>query len=133
MVATDAASDLGRLAADDLRPSEFLYFTWRDAKGRPLGENDYLPKPYKAYDLPEAKVTARWDNKDGAPTLVLKADKPALFVTVTTDIPGYFSDNAITLLPGREVRLGFTPRLGAKPTQKALASGLRIGHLRQTY
>ncbi|HWA17864.1 MAG TPA: glycoside hydrolase family 2 protein [Devosia sp.] len=132
-VSPDAAAELGRLAAGDLRPTEFLYFSWRGAGGRLLGENDYFPRPYKAYDFSEAKVTTRWDSKGGAPVLILKADKPALFVTATTGIPGYFSDNAITLLPGREVRLSFTPRQGAKATQKALASTLRIGHLRQTY
>ena len=55
------------------------------------------------------------------------------FVTATTDVPGYFSDNAVTLLPGRETRLTFTPRLGAKVSRNALASGLKVRHLRQTY
>ena len=65
--------------------------------------------------------------------LVHKADKPAVFGTATTDVPGYFSGNSVTLLPGRETRLGFTPRHGAKVTQKALAAGLRVRHLRWTY
>jgi beta-mannosidase len=39
----------------------------------------------------------------------------------------------VTLLPGRETRLGFTPRHGARVTQKALASGLKVRHLRETY
>ena len=65
--------------------------------------------------------------------LTLSADKPAVFVTATTDVPGYFSDNAVTLLPGRETRLTFTPRHGAKVTQKALAAGLKVRHLRETY
>ena len=56
-----------------------------------------------------------------------------MFVTATTDVPGYFSDNAVTLLPGRETRLTFTPRLGAKVSRNALASGLKVRHLRQTY
>ena len=56
-----------------------------------------------------------------------------MFVTATTDVPGYFSDNAVTLLPGRETRLSFTPRHGAKVTQKALAAGLKVRHLRETY
>jgi beta-mannosidase len=56
-----------------------------------------------------------------------------MFVTVTADVPGYFSDNAMTLLPGRETRLTFTSRRGAKVTQKALASGVRVRHLRETY
>jgi beta-mannosidase len=65
--------------------------------------------------------------------LVLSADEPALFVTVTASTPGYFSDNALTLLPGREVRLTFTPRKGAVVSRTALAESLGVGHLRQTY
>ena len=56
-----------------------------------------------------------------------------MFVTATTEVPGYFSDNAVTLLPGREARLTFTPRHGARVGQKALASGLKVRHLRETY
>jgi beta-mannosidase len=39
----------------------------------------------------------------------------------------------VTLLPGRQTRLTFTPRREAKVTQKALASGLKVRHLRETY
>jgi beta-mannosidase len=49
------------------------------------------------------------------------------------EVPGYFSDNALTLLPGREARLTFTPRLGTKVNPKALANGLCVAHLRQSY
>ena len=65
--------------------------------------------------------------------LTLTSDRPALFVTATADIAGYFSDNAVTLLPGRETRLTFTPRFGAKVNAKALAKGLKVSHLRETY
>ena len=71
-------------------------------------------------------MKASWSGGDKAPVLTLTTDKPALFVTATVDVPGYFSDNAVTLLPGRETRLAFTPRLGAKVTQKALAAGLKV-------
>ena len=132
-VSPDASAELARIALDDLKPSEFLFFAWRDKAGNLIGENDYFPQPYKAYDMPQAKVSSRWESADGKPVLVLKSDKPAVFVTATTDVPGYFSDNSVTLLPGRETRLSFTPRHGAKVTQKALASGLKVRHLRETY
>ncbi len=77
-------------------------------------------------------MTSRWETIDGNPILVLQSDKPAFFVTATTGIPGFFSDNAVTLIPGRETRLGFTPRHGAKAEQKSLAAGLRIQHLTST-
>jgi beta-mannosidase len=78
-------------------------------------------------------VKASWSGGDKAPVLTLTSDKPAVFVTATVDVPGYFSDNAVTLLPGREVKLSFTPRKGAKVTKNALAKGLRLSHLRETY
>ncbi|MEO8757341.1 MAG: glycoside hydrolase family 2 protein [Devosia sp.] len=132
-VSPDASSELARIALSDLKPSEFLFFSWRDKSGNLIGENDYFPRPYKAYDMPQAPVISRWESADGKPVLVLKADQPAVFVTASTDVPGYFSDNAVTLLPGRETRLSFTPRHGAKVTQKALASSLTVRHLRETY
>jgi len=132
-VSPDKAGELARIALEDLKPSEFLFFSWRDKAGKLLGENDYFPQPYKAYDIPQARVTSRWESSAAGPVLVLKSDKPAVFVTATTDVPGYFSDNAVTLLPGRETRLTFTPRHGAKLSQKALASGLKVRHLRETY
>ena len=129
----DKAIVATRIALDDLGPNEFLFFSWTGEDGKLLGENDYFPKPYKAYEIGEASVTAVWSSGDTGPVLTLTADRPAVFVTATVDVPGYFSDNAVTLLPGRECRLTFTPRHGAAVTQDALAAGLRLSHLRETY
>jgi len=129
----DKAIVATRIALDDLGPNEFLFFSWTGEDGKLLGENDYFPKPYKAYEVGEASVTAVWSSGDTGPVLTLTADRPAVFVTATVDVPGYFSDNAVTLLPGRECRLSFTPRHGATVTQDALAAGLKLSHLRETY
>ena len=118
----------GSLAAD-----EFLFFSWRDAKGNLLGENDYFPKPYKAYELVQPKVRAAWSDVDGQFVLTLTSDQPALFVTATVDIPGYFSDNAVTLLPGRHTELTFTPRHGAKPSAAELVKSLKVRNLSETF
>jgi beta-mannosidase len=132
-VSPDAAGVVARVPLDGLADGEFLFFSWRGRDGALLGENDFFPRAYKYFDLPQAEVTATWSGGDEAPVLTLTTDKPALFVTATVELPGYFSDNALTLLPGRETRLAFTPRLGAKVTQKALAAGLKVRHLRETY
>lgn len=129
----DKAVVATKLKLADLGPNEFLFFSWTAEDGKLLGENDYFPKAYKAYELGEAKVKASWSGGDKAPVLTLTSDKPAVFVTATVDVPGYFSDNAVTLLPGREVKLSFTPRHGAKVTKDALAASLKVGHLRETY
>ena len=129
----DRAIVAARIPLGKLGENEFLYFSWRDKEGNLLGENDYMPRAYKSYELPHARVKAKWSGGDKAPVLTLTTDKPAMFVTATVDVPGYFSDNAVTLLPGRETRLSFTPRHGARVTQKALAASLQIRHLRETY
>src|SRR3569833_3053068 len=77
MVPPDGAVELASLALGALKPCEFLFFACRDKAGKLLGENDYFPRPYKAYDMPEARVTSKWESSDAGPVLVLKADKPA--------------------------------------------------------
>ncbi|MCF1741783.1 beta-mannosidase [Paradevosia shaoguanensis] len=132
-IGPNAAAELARIPLSKLGDGDFLFFSWTGEDGRSLGENDYFPRAYKYYDLPEARVKATWSSVEGAPVLALTTDRPAFFVTASVDLPGHFSDNALTLLPGRETRLTFTPRKGAKPTQKALSSTLRLRHLRETY
>src|SRR5690606_14485859 len=122
----DAAIPLAEIAFADLAADEFLFFSWRDSEGRLLGENDYFPRPYKAYELPLPTVTGQWADRNDQPVLTLETDKPALFVTATVDAPGYFSDNALTLLPGTKVDLTFHPRHGATPTAADLAPSLRL-------
>jgi beta-mannosidase len=129
----DKAVVATHIALADLAPNEFLFFSWTDDNGTLLGQNDFFPKPYKSYDLGKATVTAAWSGSDEAPILTLVADAPALFVTATVDVPGYFSDNALTLLPGEETHLTFTPRRGAKVSKSELARGLKLSHLRETY
>lgn len=132
-IGPDAAIAVTRVAVSDLEADEFLFFAWKDAQGRVIGENDYFPQPYKAYELVDARVTSRWSDRDGQPVLTLETDRPALFVTATVDAPGYFSDNALTLLPGRAVELVFHPRHGAAVTSAELAASLKLGHLAQTF
>ncbi len=130
-VPLSGAVTVGTVSLSDLAEDEFLFFRWADANGRPLGENDFFPRAYKYYDLPSANVTSRWTEDDGKPVLVLSADKPAFFVTATADVAGYFSDNAVTLLPGEERRLTFTPRNGTELS--APQESLVVRHLAQTY
>jgi len=132
-ISPDGAITLAELPFADLAEDEFLFFSWRDAKGNLLGENDYFPKPYKAYELVEPKVRAAWSDVDGRFVLTLTSDQPALFVTATVDIPGYFSDNAVTLLPGRQTELTFTPRHGAKPSPAELVQTLKVRNLSETF
>src|SRR5690606_32818480 len=112
-VGPDGAVAIVALAATDLAEDEFLFFTWSDETGRALGENDYFPRPYKAYELEQPTISATLADREGRAVLTLETDKPAFFVTASVDVPGYFSDNALTLLPGRRAELVFHPRHGA--------------------
>jgi beta-mannosidase len=132
-VGPDAAITAATIPAADLAEDEFLYFVWKDAQGRVLGSNDYFPKAYKAYDLPEAKLSAKWSDRDGQAILTLESDSPAFFVSASVDAPGYFSDNALTLLPGEPVSLTFVPRHGATVTSAELAPSLSLRHLAETF
>ncbi len=132
-VGADAAIEVCSLIAADLAEDEFLFFSWRDAAGKLLGENDYFPKPYKAYELVTPAITADWSDRDGKAVLTLQADKPALFTTASVDVPGHFSDNALTLLPGRPVELTFHPRHGASVTSADLSASLKVRNLAETF
>lgn len=132
-VGPDAALAMANLSIAELADDEFLFFVWTDEKGNVLGENDYFPKPYKAYELVEANVSAKWSDRDGKAVLTLEADRPAFFATASVDVPGYFSDNALTLLPGRPVELVFYPRHGATATSSDLSASLKVRHLAETF
>ncbi|MEO5806057.1 glycosyl hydrolase 2 galactose-binding domain-containing protein [Devosia sp.] len=132
-IGSDAAIEVKSLASADLAEDEFLFFSWKDAKGNLLGENDFFPRPYKAYDVPQPRIKSTWSTVDDQPVLTLSTDKPAVFVTATVDVPGYFSDNAVTLLPGRETQLTFTPRHGAKVAAAELKKSLKVRNLAETF
>jgi len=132
-VGADAAIAVTAVAAAELAADEFLLFTWKDAAGRVLGENDYFPRPYKAYELARPRIEAGWTDRDGRAVLRLETDRPAFFVTATVDVPGYFSDNAFTLLPGRPTEIVFQPRHGATVRAADLAGSLVVRNLAETF
>lgn len=129
----ESASELVRVPLEVMGEDGFLVFDWRDREGALVGTNDFFPRAYKYYDLPQAGIDARWTSDGSGHHLTLQSDACAFFVTAQTDCAGYFSDNCVTLLPGRGVTLSFTPRKGAAPTLEDLKNSLRISHLAQTY
>lgn len=132
-LALESASEVARIAIEAVGEGQFLLLEWWDEAGNKLGYNDFFPRAYKYYDLPQATVSADWTMEGGTPILTLATDKPALFVSAQVDAAGYFSDNCFTLLPGREARLSFIPRKGEGPGLGDLKSSLKISHLAQTY
>ena len=129
----ESASELVRVPLEAVGEGCFLLLEWRDGDGTLIGSNDFFPRAYKYYDLPAAKVDAGWSSDEKGHHLTLQSDACAFFVTAETDCAGYFSDNCVTLLPGRSVTLSFTPRKGAAPSLDDLQNSLKISHLAQTY
>ena len=70
---------------------------------------------------------------EGGAVVELETDVPAFYTTLDAPgFPGYFSDNSLTLLPGRKYSLAFTPRHSA-PDWRQFEAALKIETLRSTY
>jgi beta-mannosidase len=104
----DRAVDVIRLASDTLKDDEILSFTWRQP-GQPVSGDIHAPKPWKAYDLVPAGLTQSAERTDAGFTITVSAERLALFVSLESDVPGRFSDNAFTLFPGYPATIIFTP------------------------
>jgi len=98
VVPTNAAVELTRISADQLAAQEFLHFSWIDTDRKFVGENEYLPRRPKDYDLAEPKIDVQVT--DGGQTVTLSSDKPALYVTYDHGGAAVYDDNCFTLLPG---------------------------------
>jgi beta-mannosidase len=130
---TDAAKTVGTVLLKDLSDDEFLFFEWHEEGGQTLGRNDFFPRAYKYFELPEAEISATWNFAGDAPELILTTNAPALFVTLGVEIPGYFDDNVLTLVPGLETKLTFTARNDATVSNDVLRESLKIQHLVSSY
>ena len=96
-------------------------------------ENSFFFDVFKRCSFRHANVTAAVEaGKDGAFKVRLSADRPAFYVTLDTPgVPGIFSDNSLTLLPGSVKELVFTPKAGT--SLAALEKSLEVNYLRKTY
>ncbi len=95
-------------------------------------ENSYFFDVFKhcALAMPKIAVTTA-ENGDGTFALEITTDKPAFFFTLDVPgIPGIFSDNSFTLMPGK-TRVNFTPKRPA--TLAGFQQALEFNHLRKNY
>jgi beta-mannosidase len=103
---TDAAVPVLSVARDALGPDEVLAFNWTgDAEGGDV----HAPKPWKAYDLLPSGRTATVVQDGEIWKIAISVKSLSPFVTVESEVPGRFSTNAVTLLPGHPVTITFTP------------------------
>jgi len=108
-VLSDTSVDAVEIAASDLSDNELLVLDWRSDAGN--GREVSAPKPYKTYDLQDARV----DMNVTGNTITLTSNGLSLFAAIEADIAGRFSANVFDLLPGETVKVTFTP---TDPTEK---------------
>ena len=99
----------------------------------PVHENSFFFEVFKRCSFRRAAVKAEVRaGKGGTFEVALSTDKPAFFVTLDTPgIPGVFSDNSLSLLPGEPKTLVFTP--WTETNAAAIRKSLSINFLRKTY
>jgi beta-mannosidase len=83
---------------------------------------------------PNIKFSVR-QSKDGSYKITLKAEKPAFFVSLDAgDIPGVFSKNFLTLVPGQAEVITFrAAKANKRLTEKAFQKKLTVTSLRDIY
>ncbi|AWB48214.1 beta-mannosidase [Gemmobacter aquarius] len=112
VVPVDRAVDLCRVVRGDLRAEEVLVFDW---EGDAAGSDVFAPLPWKAYDLRPSGVTLAVSGGAGDWRLRLEVAALAPFVAVEADVAGRFSANAVTMVPGVPVEIGFDCDPGVVP------------------
>lgn len=113
VLGTETAHSLLRIPRVSLADDEVIWLSW---SGDAQDTDVHAPNPWKSYDLRPAGLRLSQGRVGDAVELILTAEALAPFVAVEADVPGRFSANAITLVPGHQQRILFTPRQpGAAP------------------
>ncbi len=100
--------------------------------GRMVAENTVFLVPYKRCELAATPIRTQVAEQEGRIEVEVEAEAPAFMVALDSEgVPGVFSDNCFTLLPGEPRRLIFEPR--GKATAAELERVLSVQHLRGTY
>jgi len=111
-VPTNRAIVLGTVQAGRVARDQILAFRWQASDGHG-GADHATPVPYKALPLREPGIRVEARAEGDVVRVALSASAPALFVTLEAAVPGRFSDNCITLLPGAKRVIDFTPSHGS--------------------
>ena len=99
-----------------------------DSGGATVTHNLVAMAPPKSLALPNASVTAKATDADNAAVVHVEATGgTALYVVLTTELQGRFSDNAFLLLPHASRTIDFLPFEGFKFAE--LQSTLRVEHV----
>ena len=106
-VGPDAAADLLTLEAGALAADEVLLFDW---DGPDPGRDLHASRPWKAYDLPDARPAFNATRDGEGWRLDVEVSAPSFFLTAEADLPGRWDRAAVLALPGTAETFYFTPR-----------------------
>ena len=94
----------------ELPDGSFAFLSLIGKDGNVVATDTFVPGEYKDCPLSAAHIKAEVTQDGSAWAVNLQTDAPAFFVWLEADgVPGRFSDNSITLLPGRPEKITFTP------------------------
>ena len=115
-------------------PEHHFLELFTEAKGKKseslyLHRNSFFFAPFRDMTLPDAKIQVAFIKEN---EISLTTDTTAFFVVLDIEnLPGTFSDNNFTLLPGEIRKIRFQPKQDRFSAD--LMHKLSICHLRQTY
>ena len=124
------AAKAGKLP--ELRNDTFAFLSLVSGDGILLATNTIIGGEYKDCSLGKPGIVVETSDKGRKWTIKLTSDLPAFFVWLEAEgIKGHFSDNSLTLLPGRPVELTFTPLNG--DSFESFTRALKITDLASIY
>jgi beta-mannosidase len=124
-VTPDAARRLTEIGTGDLRQGEILAFTWKASNGKAGGDH-FTPVRYKRLALRDPRIAMKATVKGAGVEITLSSKALALFVMLEADVPGHFSNNCLTLFPGHDAAISFTP---SKGNAKEAANSIKVRDL----
>ncbi len=122
----DRAVDAAWLNARDIGKDRLLVFDFSASDGTG-GRGHLALLPYKRLPLADPGLELSVSMVQGTAAVTLKAAKPALFVTLETDVAGRFEDNGFELMAGETRVVRFVGDKGANVD--ALSASLRVRNL----
>ncbi|WP_036829521.1 glycoside hydrolase family 2 protein, partial [Photobacterium sanctipauli] len=96
-------------------------------------ENDYFPVLFKQMNLPNTTIHTEIGSDEQGVYIELDCGHPALFVHLEIEGTGRFDDSSFTLLPSDITGKVKRVRYIGNESKEAIASTLRVYHLRDSY
>jgi beta-mannosidase len=101
------------LSLDPALPGKDAVLAWEWTASNGMKGGDHVAADrYKRLSIEEPGIALETERRGEGLGIRITARKPAFFVALESTVPGRFSDNFLTVLPGRPVDVAFTPLAG---------------------